>query len=89
MPAVSMFYGIIIYLYFLDNRRHHLPHFHAMYGELEGVFDIESGEMIEGNLPQAKVHLVRAWLEIHREDLMADWQLASSGQKIFNIEPLK
>ena len=45
--------------------------------------------LIEGNLPKNKVKLVEAWIEIHREDLIADWQLAIECQEIFKIEPLK
>ncbi len=51
MPAISMFFGIIIYLYYKDNKKHHTPHIHAEYGEFEGVFDITTGELIVGELP--------------------------------------
>jgi hypothetical protein len=76
-------------MYFFDNNRHHLPHIHVRYNEHEGVFSIESGEMIDGYLPKAKVRLVQAWIEIHHEDLAANWQLAISGERIFPIDPLK
>jgi len=89
MPVISLFYGLIITMYFYDNRRHHLPHIHVKYNEDEAVFSIESGDMIEGVLPNSKVRLVQAWIEIHREDLMANWKLAIIGEKIFQIEPLK
>ncbi|GAB2561722.1 DUF4160 domain-containing protein [Spirosoma areae] len=84
-----MFYGLIISLYYLDNKQHHLPHIHVRYGEMEAVFGIESGELLEGKLPKGKIKLVEAWIEIHRENLMADWQLAISGQRVFLIDPLK
>ncbi|MBU1820772.1 MAG: DUF4160 domain-containing protein [Bacteroidetes bacterium] len=89
MPVISMFYGILISMYYFDNKQHKLPHIHAKFGEFESVFSIESGEVIEGNLPQKKVKLVEAWIEIHSEDLMADWELAISGQRVFPIEPLR
>lgn len=89
MPTISMFYGIIIYLYFFDNQKHHLPHIHAEYGENEAIFLIENGELIEGNLPSKQQKLVVAWIEIHRDELMANWKLAVSGQPVFNIDPLK
>ena len=76
-------------MYYFDNKQHKLPHIHVRYGESEGVFGTESGELIEGSLPRNKMKLVAAWIEIHREDLAADWQLAVSGQKVFPIEPLK
>ena len=76
-------------MYFYDNRKHHLPHIHVKYNEDEAVFSIESGMLIEGSLPKSKIKLVEAWIEIHREDLMANWILAIVGEKIFQIEPLK
>jgi hypothetical protein len=89
MPVISMFYGIIISLYYFDNKQHKLPHIHARFAEMEGVFSIKSGEMIEGNLPHKKAKLVVAWIEIHQESLMADWELAINGMKVFQIEPLR
>ena len=89
MAIISMFYGIIISMYYLDNKRHHLPHIHVRYQEKEAVFAIEIGELLEGDLPSNKRKLVEAWIEIHKEDLMADWSLAIAGQTLFTIEPLK
>ena len=66
MPVISMFYGILISMYYFDNKQHKLPHLHARFGESESVFALESGEEIEGNLPPKKVKLVEAWIEIHR-----------------------
>ncbi len=89
MPVISLFYGLIITMYFYDNRKHHLPHIHVKYNEQEAVFSIENGELIEGSLPKSKTRLVQAWIEIHREDLMANWKLAIIGEKVFQIDPLK
>jgi len=89
MPSISMFYGIIIYLYFFDNQKHHHPHIHAEYGETEGIFLIQNTEMVEGNLSSKQQKLVVAWMEIHKDELMANWKLAVSGQSIFSIDPLK
>ena len=89
MPVISMFYGLIIMMYFYDNKKHHLPHIHVKYQNDEAVFSITDGTLIEGKLPKNKIKLVEAWIEIHREDLIADWQLAIEGQEIFKIEPLK
>lgn len=89
MAVISMFYGLIISMYYLDNKRHHLPHIHVKYQCAEAVFLIETGEIIEGDIPNNKRKLVEAWIEIHKEDLLADWTLAIAGQTIFNIEPLK
>jgi hypothetical protein len=89
MAIISMFYGIIISMYFFDEKRHHMPHIHVKYQEQEAVFSIPDGEIIEGELKKNKTRLVQAWIEIHQEDLMADWELATIGQEIFKIEPLK
>jgi Domain of unknown function (DUF4160) len=89
MPAISMFYGIIVSMYFIDNRRHHRPHVHARFQGDEAVFAIPDGEVLEGQLPPGKLRLVQAWIEIHQDELMADWQLAVSGQQPFKIEPLR
>jgi hypothetical protein len=89
MPVIAMFYGIIISMYFLDDRQHHRPHIHARYQDEEAVIAIPEGELLDGSLPPAKVRLVQAWVEIHREELMADWDLARQGQMPFRIDPLR
>jgi hypothetical protein len=84
-----MFYGIIVLMYYFDNRKHHQPHIHVQYGEEEAVVSIPDGEVIEGQLRTPKLKLVHAWVELHRDELMADWQLAVNGQSLFKIEPLR
>ncbi len=89
MPVISLFYGLIVSMYYLDNKQHNLPHIHVKYNELEAVFTIPDGNLLEGSLPNNKIKLVKAWIEIHQEDLMADWSLAIQGMPIFKIEPLR
>jgi hypothetical protein len=89
MPVISMFYGLLVSMYYMDNKQHNLPHVHVRYGEEEAVFSIPEGDMIDGILTKRKRKLVEAWIEIHQEDLMADWSLAVIGEKVFPIEPLK
>jgi hypothetical protein len=89
MPTISMFYGIIICMYFLDNKQHKLPHIHAKYQENEVVVDILSGAVLEGEIPQNKMKLLQAWIELHKEELAADWELAVSGEQPYKIDPLK
>lgn len=89
MPTISMFYGIVIYLYFFDDVRHNTPHIHARYQGGDAVFSILDGEHLAGEIPLGKARLVQAWIEIHRDALMADWDLAVNGEKPFPIEPLK
>lgn len=52
MPVISMFYGLIIRMFFFDARQHHVPHIHAEYGEMNAVFGIEDGEILAGELPR-------------------------------------
>ena len=89
MPVISMFYGIIVLMYFLDNKKHKRPHIHVQYQGKEAVFSIPDGKLLEGALPHNKIKLVCAWIEIHREELLADWKLAVQGAEVFKIDPLK
>ena len=76
-------------MYYMDNKRHKLPHIHVKYQEQEVVLSIPEGEIIEGKLRNDKLRLVLAWIEIHKDELLADWELATKGEKIFQIEPLR
>ena len=55
----------------------------------EVIVSIPDGEVLEGSIPKAKVKLLQAWIEIHKDELIADWQLAVSGQPPYKIEPLR
>ncbi|MEW6235827.1 MAG: DUF4160 domain-containing protein [Candidatus Omnitrophota bacterium] len=89
MAIISMFYGIIVSMYFFDNRQHHLPHIHIQYQDQEAVISLPDGDVLEGSLRSNKLKLVQAWIEIHQDELMADWKLASAGETVFKIDPLK
>ena len=84
-----MFYGIIVQLFFFDNDQHHKPHIHIRYSEFKASIDIETGEILDGKIPQRQLRLIQAWIEIHRDELMANWILAVEGSTPFKIEPLK
>lgn len=87
MPEISRFFGIIIAMYAKD---HIPPHFHAKYGDYLGLFSIESGEMIEGNMPRRAIRLVQDWAELHREELMHNWnQSQLDNPKLKKINPLE
>ncbi|MBP7865760.1 MAG: DUF4160 domain-containing protein [Acidobacteria bacterium] len=89
MPTISMFYGIIVRMLFMDNQRHNRPHIHAEYQGTQAVLSIPEGELMEGELPGKKLRLLQAWIDIHEEELMADWSLAVRGEPVFPIEPLR
>jgi hypothetical protein len=89
MPILAMFYGIIVRMYYADDQQHHIPHIHVEYGDDKAVFDIASGKLLAGTFPKNKTRLVQAWIEIRREELNADWNLAVQGEEVFKIDPLK
>jgi hypothetical protein len=89
MPILSMFYGIVVRMYFFDDKQHHAPHVHAECSGDEAVYAILTGELLAGTLRSGKSRLVQAWIEIHRDELLANWQLAVNGEEISKIEPLR
>ncbi|MBD3240117.1 MAG: DUF4160 domain-containing protein [Chitinivibrionales bacterium] len=88
MPTISVFYGIIIRMYFAPGE-HNPPHFHAYYGEYTATFTIDNGELLQGELPRRQLRLVQAWAELHQEELQADWRLAMNGEDPLRIPPLQ
>ena len=88
MPTISMFYGILIRMFFHDTEKHKMPHIHAEYQGQVAVYSIPDGNVLAGEIPSKKHKLVVAWIEIHQEDLLADWQLAVNGKKPFPIRGL-
>lgn len=83
-----MFYGIIIRMY-CGRTEHNPPHFHAYYQEFKALVNISTCEIMQGNIPSKQSKLIVAWAELHKEELLADWNLAINGENPFNIEPLK
>ena len=84
-PRISAFCGIIIAMYFGD---HPPPHFHAKYGEHEAQVAIETGEVLNGGLPRRARALVEEWTDLHRDELMEDWERAVRQEPLHRIEPL-
>lgn len=80
-----MFYGIIISMYFAD---HNPPHFHASYQDDEAVFTLD-GELYEGSMPSKQRALIKAWAQIHEDELRANWELASRRESVYKIDPLR
>ena len=89
MPTISMFYGILVSIMFEGNERHHLPHFHVRYQDSKAAIAIEDGRVLAGNFPPKQLKLVQAWVELHLDDLFADWELAANGEEPFRIAPLQ
>ncbi len=72
MPVIARFYGILIKMYF-SQTEHGVPHFHAIYGEYNGVFDIQTLEMLEGDLPGRAQKLVKEWSTQYQQELLHMW----------------
>ncbi|MDE2735317.1 MAG: DUF4160 domain-containing protein [Gemmatimonadota bacterium] len=89
MPEISRFFGIIIRMYAEPHAPHHRPHLHAYYQEDVGVYAIDTIELIAGQLSRRQQRLVEAWMELHHEELLADWERLQSGQAPFKIDPLQ
>jgi hypothetical protein len=85
VPEISRFYGLIILMNFKD---HDPPHFHVWYGDFKAIVTIPDG-IVKGEMPQRALKMIFDWLEIHREELMIDWELSQKGEKLNKIEPLK
>jgi hypothetical protein len=87
MPEISRFYGLVIYMYAQD---HPPPHFHAAYGDGMAQIDIITGELLEGSLPRRALRLVQDWAELHRQELLANFEsLQGETPRFRKIEPLR
>ena len=85
MPEICRFYGIIIQMFFND---HNPPHFHVVYGDFKAVINIDD-EIVEGFMPKRALKLVFEWMELHKKELIENWELAQNGELPKKIEPLK
>lgn len=86
MPLISEFFGIKIYMYWAE---HNPPHFHAEYGGNTAIISITDAVVIKGLLPVKQLKLVLAWCEIHRDELMQNWDSAAEHLELHQIDPLK
>jgi hypothetical protein len=74
---------------YLGKKEHNPPHFHAYYQDFKGTFDIDNCSLIEGNIPIKQKKLIEAWSELHKDELLADWNLSVNNELPYKIEPLK
>jgi hypothetical protein len=86
MPTISVFYGIMIKMYWDE---HAPPHFHAEYAGIEAVVNIQTLEITKGKLPHGATILVKEWAMQHRDELMEDWNLCEKLQTPNKIAPLE
>ena len=85
LPEISLFFGIRITINYND---HVPPHFHAEYNGEKALVDIINVRIIKGYLPKRQLKLVLAWAEIHKDELMQNWELARDQQALYRIAPL-
>ncbi|MDR0843915.1 MAG: DUF4160 domain-containing protein [Tannerella sp.] len=85
MPQISSFYGLLILMNFKD---HAPPHFHVWYGDYKVTVTIQDG-IVTGEMPQRALKMIFEWLEIHRQELLLNWEKAQQGEILDRIEPLK
>jgi hypothetical protein len=85
MPEISRFLGIVIGIFYSE---HGVAHFHAVYGEHEISVEIESGT-IHGEFPARALSLVLEWANLHKQELIENWQLARHGQPLKRVAPLE
>jgi hypothetical protein len=88
MPTISMFYGIIIRMYFAP-KEHNPPHIHVYYQSETASININTLELLQGKIPSKQMRMVLAWIEIHKDELLANWALCQNGDTPFGIDPLK
>ncbi len=86
MPEISRFYGIVIRMFYEE---HNPPHFHAQYGEYNAVIRINDYALVEGYLPPKALGMVTEWANIHKDELLRNWDLAQDNSELIKIEPLK
>ncbi len=86
MPEISRFYGIVIRMFYDE---HNPPHFHTQYGEFNAVIKIHDYALMEGYLPPKALGLVTEWANIHRDELLKNWELSRINSELLKIEPLK
>lgn len=84
MPVIARFYGMVIKMFFAQ-REHNPPHIHAVYGEYVGAVDIQTLEMLEGDLPPKALSMIREWIKAHRDELMHMW----NTQEFKTLPPLE
>ena len=89
MPELARFFGIIIRMYAEPGAPHHRPHFHAYYQNHTAVYSIDPVEMLSGTLPRRQQRLVEAWVELHRGELLENWERLQAGQLPYKIAPLR
>jgi hypothetical protein len=89
VPEICRFFGIVIRMFAEPGAPHHSPHFHAYYQNSMGIFNIETIDLIGGNLPRREQRLVEAWAEVHQNELLENWGRLQTGRLPYKIASLR
>ena len=84
MPEISRFYGIIIKMFYNE---HNPPHIHVEYQDFKAVITIKDG-IVEGKMPKIALRLVFEWIDLHKEELLINWECVEEKKPLHAIEPL-
>ena len=85
MPIISRFFGIIITM---NYKEHNPPHFHIEYNEFCAIFDMKEEAITAGYIPSKQLRLVLAWFELHKEELLENWNNMREQRECIKIKPL-
>jgi hypothetical protein len=86
MPQISYFYGITIYIQFMD---HNPPHIHAVYQSCKAQYSIAEAKLLKGKMPNKADQLICEWIKLRKVDLLKDWDLAKEGKPVYPVSPLE
>lgn len=85
MPSIAEFLGMVIYMYWDE---HPPAHFHVRFGDMWGAIDIQTGELVDGALPRKKLKKIEEWRRLHKDELLANWNLVAKRISPNKVEPL-
>ena len=89
MPILSTFYGLIVRMYAEGDEKHHKPHIHVTYQGVQYVIGLDGENLSSPTLKGKRREYLDVWMDIHKDDLMANWELLSAGDPAFRIDPLR
>lgn len=71
-------------MYFLQSE-HNPPHIHAIYGDDTAAFEIDTGELLDGDMPKRAKTMVEEWVELNKGELLTMWET----QEFKKLPPLE
>jgi hypothetical protein len=88
MPKISEFYGIKIFIFWNEQGKHHIPHFHAVYNENQAAFTLD-GQIIIGSFPNMAKNLIKTWALENQEMIYYAWTQALENKPVPKIKGIK